>query len=286
MTSLKMKKINKVNNKLMLFLIVGVLTAVACFGLTVQGVSPAVADEQPKGEIETSLNFSPSGEEGTLVPFTFWQKVDSVTGVEMEQTYNYIFYPIDENGNRLDQIQPFPGEDPENPEGEPANVKEFAFSMTGNETKTFYIDFTKIPLIDKDVYLKSPYYTPNKGWYFNYRSELVKPEPPAEHYDYDNTYFDVKIWIPDSAITKGKLHVFCYNPIGQKVYDPGWTVTANIPLPPDEPSNPPQTVDPNWIIAIAAVIIFGVCVALAIADKKKKKQAYEQALANAGIDKE
>lgn len=264
---------------------IGVLTAVACFGLTVQNVGHACADEKPSGQIPSSLNFSPTGKEGDLVPFTFWQKIDSVNGQDMRTDYTYELFSTDKNGNRIEKEQPFPGESPEDPASDPVDTTQFLFTMSGNQTKTFYIDFTKVPLITK--YLTPEYYTERDGWHFYYRSQMIKPEPAEENYTYDDIYFDVDIWIPETTITDGKLRVFCFNPLGEKVYDPGWTITADIPIipeNPDEPGNPPQTVDLNWAIAIAAIVIFGFCIALAIVDKKKKKQAFEQAAAAAGIN--
>lgn len=115
-------------------------------------------DSSPSGEVPSSLNFAPGGETGMLVPFTFWQKIDSPFPEDMEQTYTYVFYPIDEKGNKLDLIQPFPGEDPEDEAGDPVDDKEFTFTLTGNQEKTFYINFAKVDLLNSDKYFKEPYY--------------------------------------------------------------------------------------------------------------------------------
>lgn len=277
MTS-KNKHINKFvgRSKSYMLFVASILLTLACLGLAVLNSHNVLADESPKGQIPTTSNFDPSGESGENVPFTFWQKIDNNSDQPVQDTYTYIFFPIDENGNKLDIEQPFPGEDPESETGHPVDAKEFVFTMIGNQTKIFYINFKEVPLLTK--YKTEPFFKEKDGWYFNYRSQMVKPDPAGENFTYDDTYFDVKVWIPHSVIEEGKtLRVFCFNPIGEKVYDPGWTITyTQPPVPPAQ--TPPQTVDPNWVIAITAVLVFAFCVVLAIAEKRKRKAKMQAAI--------
>lgn len=166
MTSLKIKNKNQNCKKLLSLFVVCIAVACACF-IATTFVSPNVGyadNNSPSGEVPSSLNFTPSGKTETNVPFTFWQKIELTNGGEdaVEDTYSYLFYPVDEDGNKLDIEQPFPDPaDPENPESMPIDAKEFAFTMTGSQTKTFYINFKYVDLLFK--YFDEPFHVKGEG---------------------------------------------------------------------------------------------------------------------------
>ena len=202
-------------------------------------------DNSPRGEIPTSSNFMA---EGDKVPFTFWQKTVSVNGQPMDETYTYVFEALT----------------PGAPMPQGSVDGKYYFTMTGDEVLTFYIEYS---------------YTGS----FNYKSSMVLPEP-KQYYTYDETYFDVRVEAGYDPGSTEKIHVYCYNPIGQKVYDPGWTITYNEPGPgpgpdpdPDEPepTRPPQTFDANLIITIAACSVLLLCLILTVIDRRRRAKYNE-----------
>lgn len=109
---------------------------------------------------------------------------------------------------------------------------------------------------------------------------MIKPEPVKENYSYDDTTFDVRIWVPENIVSaQSDLQVFCFNPIGEKVYDPGWTIKYDAPTPPATVT--PKTIDPNWVIAGVAAAIVAFCIALVILERKRSKKRIAEAVAAA-----
>lgn len=226
------------------------LAIVVCLAFAVFNSENANADVNSGNDIATSQNFLASDD--GVVPFSFWQKTVSVNGQDMDETYNYVFQSL--NG-----AAPMP---------DGSIDQSYEFSMIGSTTYTFKIDYSKVEV--------QPY-----NWIeYNYRASLIKPDPGKENYTYDDTYFDVRVHLYKDGETL-KSNVLCFNPQGEKVYDPGWTVIFNKPVPdvPDTPVNKvinvlglPQTLDANTIIVMAVLGVLALCIGLAIGSKISRKR--------------
>ena len=226
-------------NKLhIISILLSIFCALCCINTILISGKAFASANSPRGEIPSSSNFMA---EDDKVPFTFWQKTVSVNGQPMDETYNYVFETLTPGAPM--------------PEGSVGD--KYYFSMTDDQVLTFYIEYT---------------YTGT----FKYKSSMILPEPNP-YYTYDETYFDVRVEASYDPGSTEKIHVFCYNPIGEKVYDPGWTITLNQPTEPGpDPVNPlPQTFDANLIITVVAIGILLLCLLLVVIDKRKKNK-YEE----------
>ena len=231
-----------ISKKYCIALLLAVFCALCCINGVLNSGKAFASPDSPRGEIPTSSNFMA---EDDKVPFTFWQKTISVNGQPMEETYTYVFEALT----------------PGAPMPEGCVGDKYYFTMTDDQVLTFYIEYT---------------YTGT----FRYKSSMVLPEP-TPYYTYDETYFAVRVEAAYDPGSTEKIHVYCYNPIGEKVYDPGWTITYNEPgpgpgpEPEPEPTNPPQTFDANLIITAAAIGILLLCLVLAAIDRRKKNKVDE-----------
>lgn len=175
----------------------------------------------------------------------FSQKLVSVNGQDMDQTYGYVFEG-ESDGVPM-------------PEGSVGN--KFIFSMSGNTTFPVRIAYT------------------NAG-VFKYKAYMQQPAS-KDYYTYDETVYYIEAHVTNVEPDSLQLTYIYLNKDGEKLVDPSWTITMDQPLPP-EPSPvpdypswwPTQTLDLNYFFAafgFGALIICGVL--YLISSKKEKKKS-------------
>lgn len=165
----------------------------------------------------------------------FWQKLVSVNGQEMDQTYNYCFEGFADEA----------GEFPPMPDGSVDG--KFYFTMTGDTSLPVTMTYTHAGV-------------------YKYKAYQQKPNP-KEYYTYDNTVYDVEAYVKNTEGGGLEANYIFKNSNYEKVVDPGWTVTLDQPTP----GRTPKTFDINYLFAgvgIGILLLIGI---LSIINYRRQK---------------
>lgn len=118
------------------------------------------------------------------------------------------------------------------PEG--ASNGTYTFTMTGTDTVVVNFQVSE----------------PSADAVYTYTARQVTPAD-ASGYTYDDTVYTIKFYVYGNSVTG---YVFTYNEQGDKVHDPGWTITYAQPAV-TSPSSPTTPTSPEAATQQAATVV-------------------------------